>query len=212
MSRKSLFPIVLISMLLPSAANGQVTAGVAAGINWAGLGDVDVGSLTAAYESHQGWHVGAFADLRLAVVGVRPGVYYVNAGPLLEGGITEEQSAEEDGLASFDVTYVSIPIDLKIGLPLPILEPHLFLGPEFKFSTVSDDEGAIAEQLESTVIAGNAGVGVGVSLGSVKLYPELRIAFDISSLFGDTITIGGEEIPVDNHSASAFIARLGVGF
>lgn len=193
-------------------SNAQIKAGIAGGFNWAGLGDVDVGDVTAAYESHQGWHLGAFADLRLAVIGVRPGLYYVNAGPLIKGGLSDTELDAEDGPASFDITYVSIPIDVKFGLPLPILEPYLFLGPELKFSTVGDDEGEIADQIESTMVAGNAGIGVGVSLGSLTLYPELRFGFDISSLFGDNIEVGGEQIPVDSHTASAFIARLGIGF
>ncbi len=201
-----------VSALSVIPANGQIQFGVAAGLNWSGLGDVDLGSITAAYESQQGWHAGVFLDLKLLVIGIRPGFYYVNAGPLLEGGLSGEETTPIDELTAFDLTYVSIPVDLKLGLPLVLLEPYLFVGPEFKFNTVSESAGEVAEQLESTVIAGNAGFGVAVNVGGIKLIPELRVGFDISSLFGDTITIEGVEFKVDSHRASSFVARLGVGF
>jgi len=178
--------------------------GIAGGLNWAGLGDVEFGSATAAYESQQGWHVGAFLDLRLLVVGIKPGVYYTNAGKLFSGDMT-------DDLTEFDVTYISIPVDVTIGIPLPFLNPYIFAGPEFKINTVSEDDGELASQLESTVIAGNIGFGVGISLGGAKLYPELRLGFGLTSFLGDTVTIGGEDIPVDTHSANSFVARLGIG-
>lgn len=193
-------------------ANGQMQFGVAAGVNWSDLGNVDIGSITAVYESQQGWHAGVFLDVKLLVIGLRPGFYYVNAGPLLKGGLSGEEETPVDELTSFDHTYVSVPLDLKFGLPLVLLEPYMFVGPEFKFNTVSESAGELADQLESTVIAGNAGLGVAVKLGGIKLIPELRFGFDLSSLFGDTITIGGEEIHVDTHAASTVVARLGVGF
>ena len=206
------FLAVVVSVVSVIPANGQIQLGVAAGINWSGLGDVEVGDFTATFESQQGWHAGVFLDLKLLIIGVRPGFYYVNSGPLLDGALSGEEETPVDELTAFDYTYISVPVDLKVGLPLVLLEPYVFVGPEFKFETVSETAGELANQLESTVIAGNAGVGMAIKLGNIKLIPELRFGFDISSLFGDTITIEGVEIPVDSHNASSFLARLGVGF
>jgi hypothetical protein len=203
--------VTIVSIGLSSSANGQIQFGVAAGVNWSTLGDVDFESVTAAYESQQGWHAGAFIDFRLLILGIRPGFYYVNSGPLLSGGLQGEVPTPLSDLTSFDVTYISVPVDIKLGLPLPVVHPYVFLGPEFKFSSVPDGSGEIADQLESTVIAGNIGLGVGLTLGKIKLFPEVRLAFDISGMFGDTITIGNEEIQADTHAASGVVARLGIG-
>lgn len=192
----------------------QAKFGVAGGVNWSGLREVQIGSLTIDYEAQQGWHAGAFVDIGFLFLGVKPGVYYVNAGKLFSKGLLENlpESGLESNPTNFDVTYISVPIDVKIGIPLPIIIPYLFIGPEFKFNTVSDSKGPIASRLESTVAAGNAGIGVAISLGRIQLYPEFRYVFGISDTFtAAKVQIGENEYDLAAHAEDSFVVRLGIG-
>ena len=217
MSRARFFFGVLTALMVLAVSAGQADAqaklGFAGGVNWSSLGDADFGSVDAAYESHTGWHAGAFADVNILFLAVKPGIFYVNAGALMEDPEYSNGGPDiGDELESFDYTYVSIPVDILLQLPLVVASPYIFLGPELKFNTTSGDAGPIADQLESTVIAGNLGLGVKVNLGSLTLYPELRLAFDISGIFGDMIEVAGQEFATDSYKANQVFARLGVGF
>ncbi|MGD8413627.1 MAG: outer membrane beta-barrel protein [Candidatus Latescibacterota bacterium] len=208
-----LAPSILVCALLAGPTFGQAKFGAAAGVNWSSLGDVDFGSVDAAYDSKTGWHLGAFADVNFLFLALKPGIYYVNAGPLLEDpDYSNGGPGIGDELESFNYTYVSVPVDVLLQLPLVVASPYLFLGPELKFNTTSSDAEEISDQLESTVLAGNLGLGVKLNLGSITLYPELRYAFDISAIFGDTIVVGGQEFSTEDYKSNQVFARIGVGF
>ena len=69
----------------------------------------------------------------------------------------------------------------------------------------------LARQIESTVVAGNIGLGVAIQLGRIRLYPEIRAVLGFTSFLSDSITIGGETYPVESHTENGFVARLGIG-
>jgi hypothetical protein len=88
--------------------------------------------------------------------------------------------------------------------------PYIFVGPEFKFNTVSDSEGKLAQQLESTVIAANAGIGGRLTFGRLNLYPEFRVVFSQSGFLIDSANIDGDRI--QSEPEAGYVLRLGLGF
>ena len=207
-----------------TVAQAQFQIGAGAGLNWAQIGDVELASITAAYESQQGWHAGLFIRLDTGPIAFRPGAYYMNAGKLFEGGFDDvlEQLGVFDlrpdvldairEQADFDVQFLSIPVDVVLTLPLSGVSPYGFVGPEFKLLTSSPDASVIADQLKTSVFAGNAGFGLAFSMGGTTFYPEVRFSFDLSSIVGDSIEIGGEEFTADEYLSSTFFFRLSAAF
>jgi len=68
-----LFPAVLILVLMVCSAPRESHAqlGVAAGLNFDRLSDIDAGSRSATFDNATGYHVGVFYDLGLGPPGVR---------------------------------------------------------------------------------------------------------------------------------------------
>ncbi|HLE55751.1 MAG TPA: porin family protein [Rhodothermia bacterium] len=204
--------------LLPQSVDAQIRFGAAIGLNYTDIDDVDFGSTTAVYDSRQGYHIGVFADIPVGPLGVRPGVFYMNAGKIFESGLGDfiDEVVDDPDLQfddDFEVEYITIPIDVRYRFGLGPVLPYLFLGPELRFRTETDLIEEVDDNLKSFGVAGNLGAGVEVSLLGVKLLPEFRMAFDTSGIIDDEITIGDFEFVADEaHQLRTVMLRLGVIF
>ncbi len=184
---------LLAALLLISAprAEAQVlpSFGIVGGLNFGSLGD----AATANLDEAVGYHIGAFGDMGFGLFGIRTSVMYVRAGniafPSALPVLGDETSVE----------FIAIPIDLKYGAGLPLVNPYVLVGPELRFPLggISEDPDA-----KSTVWAINLGAGadIGTVIGP-RLFAELRYAFDMTG-FVDR----DESIRV-----SLFYLRLGIG-
>jgi len=197
----------------------QIRFGAAAGLNYTDIDNVDFGSAQAVYNSRQGFHIGVFADIPLGPLGVRPGIFYMNAGKIFEDGLKDfldEVLPEGTDLNlddDFSVKYVTVPIDLRYKIGLTAVQPYIFVGPEFRFRTETDLLPEVDDNLKSFGLAGNFGAGVEVALLGVRLLPEFRMAFDTSGIIDDKITIGDFEFVADEaHQLRTVMLRLGVIF
>jgi len=204
--------------LLPQGVDAQIRFGAAIGLNYTDIDDVDFGSTTAVYDSRQGYHIGVFADIPVGPLGVRPGVFYMNAGKIFENGLGDfiDEVVDDPDLQfddDFEVEYITIPIDVRYRFGFGPVLPYLFLGPELRFRTETNLIEEVDDNLKSFGVAGNLGAGVEVSLLSVKLLPEFRLAFDTSGIIDDEITIGDFEFVADEaHQLRTVMLRLGVIF
>ncbi len=213
---------LLLGFASVASAQLGLGLGVAGGINFASFDDVDFDDVTAAYESASGYHFGFFAEIGKGAFTVRPGVYYMNAGTLFDGGFDDfiDDFIEEDPeivdllreIEDVEVQFVSVPIDLKFRLFSSfIVRPYIFAGPEFKFVVSGDDDIAFTDQFEGIVVAGNAGIGFEVALLGIRAYPEIRFSFDVSELVGEEFELGGETVMADKHQSRTVFARIGIG-
>ena len=200
----------VLAFLGAGRAEAQASFGVGAGLNFSSLNDVDFGSASTTYDRHQGYHIGIFVDLNAGPIAVRPGVYYVNAGPLFEGLDDVNTETIED---NFDLNFISVPVDLRLQLPLPFVKPYALLGPEFLFLTDTDAGGDLEGAMEDVTFAGNVGLGVVVDmpLVGVKLYPEFRYGFSVSGLVPEDTELLGAPASKDQR-VNMFLIRVGVGF
>jgi len=215
-NRTGLLVLAATLWLSPPSAEAQIRFGAAIGLNYTDIDDVDFGSTTAVYDSRQGYHIGVFADISVGPLGVRPGVFYMNAGKIFENGLGDLVREVDPNLQfddDFEVHYITIPVDLRYRFGLGPVLPYLFLGPELRFRTENDLIEEVDENLKSFGVAGNIGAGVEVSLMGFKLLPEIRMAFDTSGIIDDEITIGDFEFVADEaHELRTIMLRLGVIF
>ncbi len=200
--------LVLVFSVITKA---QVRLGVGAGLNFGELGDVNIQDVRATYEQSSGYHVGAFLDIGMGPLALRPGVYYLNAGPLFKGAtfLTANQLPDD-----FDVRYISVPVDVRLQVPLPLVKPYLFGGPELRYYVEGDEPEELKDDMQGQLILGNVGVGVQITLPLLGLsfYPEARYAFGVSGVTGQTIDIGEKIYEVQKQRFRTFMVRLGIGW
>lgn len=193
---------------LAAAQPAQAQLGVAAGLNFNSMGDIDFGTdvadAEATYENSTGFHFGLFYDLAVGPLAVRPGVFYRQAGKY------EGVAALEDEVSAFDLSLIEIPLDLRFRLAaLPLIKPYLLGGPVLM---LPQGEGNFDEALNDISFAGNVGAGVEVSLGGIRLMPEIRYSFGVSNFVKEDPTIGGVDFQAsDGERLSAVMLRLNIG-
>ena len=195
-------------MALPQASNAQI--GVVGGLNFESLDDLDAGEASANFESSTGYHVGLAFNRDFAVLGLRLSGIYRRVGEY-------EFAGEQGGSESFSLSTIEVPLDLKYRLSLPLVTPYAMAGPQVSFP-IGDGSGELGDDFEDNLedvnLSGNVGAGVEFNLAGVRLTPELRYEFGVTSIFGDDFEIPGTEnsIDVNDPKLSAFSIRLHVFF
>ena len=201
---------LVVGFCLAGPVSAQVQQiGVTAGLNFDRLTDVSLNDVDANFESKTGWHAEVWIDLSLlGVLTVRPGLRYVDAGALFEGGLTD---VIEDVEENFDISLVEVPVLVRFGFPAPVVKPYVLAGPVLRFPVGVDR--TIDTDLEALTLAGELGFGVEVPFAGLNLYPEIAFTFGLSSFTKDEIIIDFATFSTDDsqHLNTAML-RLGIGF
>ena len=207
---------LLLAIAAVAAASGVAPAataqvpfipqfGVLGGVNFGSLSDARAAAGDASLENSTGFHVGAFAELGLGPIGVRPSVVFVKAGSI------ELPGANAESVTDFSTSYIAVPVDVRYSpLPTPVIKPYLLAGPEVRFPL-----GDIVDIANARSIAVAANVGVGAKLGTLvgpTFFGEIRYAFDISGFVEDTDF--GDGTTVDSSGSfglNGLFVTVGVG-
>ena len=179
--------LAVLAALAAPRADAQIVpaidVGFAGGVNFASLDDAGVPG----FDEATGYHVGLFADISAFVFQGRTGVYYLRAG-------TAAGQSEA-------VSFVTVPVDLQLKTPTPVVQVYALAGPEFRFPLDGLDD-AFDTRSVNTVLNVGLGVEAGVPLIGPNGFIELRYALDPSGLRDD----GGEDYRVD-----VLLLRAGIG-
>ncbi len=182
-------------------SEAQTTFGIVAGVNLASVNDVQVGSLQQTFDNRTGFHAGVFVDAGLGPVAIRPGLQYLNVGPLFEGATFLDPDA-------FQVNYVAVPVDVRLQLISMLVAPYVFTGPEFRFLTSNDAQSDFEDDLKNVVMVWS--IGAGVKAG--PFFPELRYTFDISGVTDQQFEVAGLTVLTDKANVGGFRLSVGLGF
>jgi len=197
-------PLFLTATLamLPAGAHAQL--GVAAGLNFASIDDIDVSGGRGNFDSATGYHVGAFYDLGLGPAALRLGLFYRDMGDVdvSLAGIRE----------AFDVTLIDIPFDLRFDvMATPVVRPYILVGPVFSFASSDNDD--FDSALKDVQVAGNVGVGLSINAGVAHLFPEIRYSVGLSRFMDDDATVRGVRFSADDtQRQNSVMLRLGLRF
>lgn len=190
-------------------ARAQVSLGILGGANFAAFEDVTAGESLVELDNATGYHIGAFLDLGFGPLGIRPAVYYLDAGPLFTGA----DFLDED---DFHLAYVSVPVDLRYSLGVGPIKPYFLAGPELRI--LANRQNA-PEQLQDRLsdLVMNGGVAVGIEIGipgvGLTLYPQIRYSFSLSDWLDRSYEIGDVTITTDDgQRPNMWLLSLGVGF
>lgn len=199
--------IIVLLAVRPDFAQAQF--GVAVGLNFDSIGDVDRGDTRATFDNATGYHVGVFYDLALGPVAVRPGLFLRRVQDIdLTAGLPGTPDRDV-----FSLTMIEVPVDLRYRIPFPIVTPYALAGPVFGFASTDNDR--LSDAFEDLTVSGSIGIGAEISLPgfSPTLFPEIRYAFGLSRFVKEEWTFGDTTITAeDSQRLSAIMLRLGITF
>ncbi|MFT5142445.1 MAG: hypothetical protein ACI80V_001341 [Rhodothermales bacterium] len=185
--------------------NARAQLGVAAGLNFESISDLDTSGLSAAYTSATGYHAGVFFDFGTGPLALRLGAFYRELG--------EFEISVASVTSVVDVTALDFPLDLRFAiLPTPVVKPYLLGGPVFSLPRSNDED--YDASLETISVAGNVGFGVEISAAGMTLLPEFRYTIGITPFVKDQFTVGGRTFHAERNDqrSNAVMLRLGLKF
>lgn len=194
--------LLAVFVALGTAAPAQAQLGVAAGLNFDSVGDIETStSQNATLDNSTGYHVGAVYELGLGPVSIRPGFFYRKLG----------QTYEFPNNAA-DVAAWEVPVDVRVTiLPTPLISPYILGGPKASFLQSDLDE--LDDQLEDVSYSFVIGLGANISLGPLfTLQPELRYDFGATDYIDESFEVGNVEFNQEDPTLSAFALRLNLIF
>ena len=185
---------------LPSAVEAQI--GALAGYNRDTIEEFLPANGFGLADPAGGYHVGVFLNFNLAAFSIRPALVYHRMPDLIA------MAGEER--VQFDIDLLEFPLDFRLRLPTPIVQPYIFAGPVLTLPSSSLE--SVDELLESRAVRAEFGVGLELDVG-IRLWPEVRYGFGLGSLMGSDVPVGsavlsGEGDPRHN----ALTLRLGISF
>lgn len=189
-----------LACALPADAEAQI--GILAGYNRDTLAEFLPENGFDLTELTDGYHVGVFLNFNLATFSIRPAVIY-HRMPELVAMAGEER-------VRFDIDLVEIPLDFRIRLPLPAVQPYVLGGPVLTFP--SSTFSGVDDLLTARPVRAEFGVGVELDLG-VRLWPEVRYGFGLGSLMGSDVAVGSQVLQGDGEPRhDSLTLRLGISF
>ncbi len=187
MELKKLF----LGLLLASVTFGQVSAqtfrfGLEAGGGISNFSGADAKNLSGSLSSRIGLVGGLFLQLNFGdSFAIQPEVLYAQKG---------SQTTSGSNNSTFDLSYVEIPVLLKLYLPTPGIKPNIFAGGAVGFNTAanlvaSGTPSAIAN-ISSSDVGVIGGVGVDIDKFSISGRYELGLTKVSTSTTGSDIQNG----------------------
>ncbi|MEM8488021.1 MAG: outer membrane beta-barrel protein [Bacteroidota bacterium] len=202
------FSSVFALFLFTQTAHSQIQFGVIGGANFASLNEIQANGSLVSFDNATAFHAGAFLDIGLGPLSIRPAAYYLNAGALFKGASFLSEDA-------FDVTYVTIPVDINFSIGVGGFKPYVFAGPEFRLLNATDAPLALEEDLQSFTMGASAGLGVAISLpfSGLTFYPHIRYSFGLTDFTSRTYEVQGVSIDTGGDArVNVWMLSLGVGF
>lgn len=199
--RRYALPVVTaLALVFLTALPARAQLGVAAGLNYNNLKDIDAGGLTK--DNSTGFHFGAFLNLGSETFSVRPGVFYHRIG-------TYDLPGEEE----LTLSAVEVPLDFRLSFaPEGLIDAYLLGGPVVTFPRCKNFDQAVEDwQLTADI---GAGLDLDVPGLGIGLQPELRYSLGVTDYFQDDFTVGGVTVMPDDSErrVSKFMLRLNVIF
>lgn len=209
-ARSLFFAVLALGMAAPAAAQ----FGIAAGLNFDSIDDIDAGgqNVRSTFDQASGYHAGIFYDLGAGAVGLRFGLFYRDLGDIGDEIRVEGTSVP----VSVDLSMIEVPVDLRLTLSSGAkTAPYVLLGPVLSLPRSHSEDSAINatfdDALKTLMVAGTVGGGVVLNLGTIAVMPELRYAFGLSGLTGKEFKYGDTTFRIDETQKVRSV-QLRVGF
>ncbi len=168
----SISALLVILSVETAMAQASVSLGLKGGLNFA---NVNTSSVTAAYESRAGYHLGAFLTAKFTKLAIQPEIIFSQQGSKIVVSGTSFDS---------NFSYVNIPVMLKFYLVSGL---NLQAGPQFGFltSATGPDPAGIASgtvDIKSYLKSTDFSIGLGAGFDIKKFSIDARYNLGISEI------------------------------
>ena len=176
---KKLLSVLLALMVVSTLSFGQSKFGIKAGLNFNTLEDVtESGSVNQAWKNQTGYHFGIAWQFKIPIIGigVQPELLYSKVrtsfaeaytGIQPQNGMIASNSIVYPTLSEIEMDYLTLPINIQLGLDLLILRPFIVVSPYISYALQKG--GDLTNQDWDDINRFNYGVGAGVGLDIWKL-------------------------------------------
>lgn len=178
---KKLISLFTVACLMSVAApvSAQLKFGIKAGANFADLNIDDYKTNRAA-----GWFVGPTAEFLMPVIGIG-----------LDASLLYSRVNSEVGISGlvdkkYKLDYLSVPVNIKYKLGLPVIKPFIYAGPEFNlrvhdnFSDIWDDFEDLTDRKSFKSRAGDMQMNVG---GGIEFFNKLEVFVNYNFALTNTV-------------------------
>jgi len=141
-----------IAGMVPASLSAQGSLGIKGGLSFATLSNDRPD-----WKSRTGFAAGIALDLRGGLIGVQPEVLYVQKGVAFDGTPSSASDAPR-------LSYIDIPVLLKVTIPVPLVQPMVYAGPSVNFRLTCSFNDVDCKDLTSGTDYGVV-LGGGVRLG-----------------------------------------------
>ena len=184
--KSSILAIVLLLLTVPIYA--QISFGLKGGVNVAEFSITDQGA-TIPQSSVNGFTLGAVLEVGITDnIFIQPEAIFLQKGSELNTSITELKTS---------VNYLDIPVLLKLKLiNTDLLNINLLGGPSFGLALNGEETTAGGQTVDINFggenglkrfdLGINAGGGVGINLGSIGVFGDVRYLFGVSNISEDS--------------------------
>ncbi|MEM6647053.1 MAG: hypothetical protein AAF730_12465 [Bacteroidota bacterium] len=196
---------MVLATLLSMPAQAQFV--LFGGLNFDSFEDIQVNNVDVSYDQSTGFHLGLQLNLALGPIALRPGVFYRDVGTIEGFDVARIAVGSSTPFDSFDLSYIDVPIDVRLRFGTPLLKPYVFAGPILSFPQADGDA---EDRFESFNLAGSVGAGLELNIPGFgpTLYPELRYGVNLTRLTDEDITIGGRTFQSQDYD----VIMVSIGF
>lgn len=208
--------LLLAVLVLGTAAPASAQFGIAAGLNFDSIDDInaDAENVSGTFDQAAGYHAGIFYDMGAGAVGIRIGLFYRDLGDIGDRIQVEDTTVP----VSLNLSMIEVPVDLRFSvLSLPKTTPYFLLGPVLSLPRSQSDNSLVDatfnDALKALMVSGTVGGGVILNLGTIAVMPELRYAVGLSGLTGQEFEYGGTTFRIDEKQKVRSVQlRVGLRF
>lgn len=181
---KRLRGILLVTFLFTTCSMAQISFGVKGGLNLATVGGADVSSIV---KSRTGFTAGAYLEVSLPFLfTLQPEALYSTRGFVVEQTYTLAIQPSTFK-TTYTYSYLEIPVLVKYSLPIPVMKPSLYVGPDVgilmnaKSRYEEPGSPAVDSDVKSTVTSTDYSVVVGASAHVLVADVDVRYILGLRS-------------------------------
>ncbi len=196
-----------VTGLLLAHGGAAQSIGASVGANFDRLTDIQFNDREATFSSTTGWHAELWIEFPMGPLGLRAGARYTDAG-MLFSGLSEHTSSVRD---NFDVSLLEIPVLLRYAIGVSAVQPTVFAGPVARFKALVDSE--LVDDIKSPSLAGEAGVGLEISVGGLRILPEIAYTWGITDFIDRELVIGSVTLSAnEGQTLNSAMLRVAIAF
>ena len=157
---KKFATIIILMLLVSSAALAQGKIGVKGGLNFDSYKDIS-GSVNDTWNRQTGYHFGLLVQTKIPIIGLgfQPELLFVRKG-------VENQT---DPTNNFYQDYLTLPLNLQVGLDLLLFRPFIMVSPYISYAIGKGDMLGNTDWDNLNRFDYGYGLGVGVDLWKLQI-------------------------------------------